>query len=223
MSEPARAVLVVEPDSRVRALVLAQLAGLGFSLFEAADGERAMEILRANEIHLVVTELYLAADGSDCLADAIGRNRSLRHTRVLAHTQFNSGRDRDWAMRVGADAYLIRPVRSARMRDVVSRLASQRAKRSQRGTTPIARRDSLEIALKEKEAGRDPTVGVIVFGREWWSELTRPEQNAFRKRAKKVGVTLRSDALLGNHFVEVRGISADEGLSSERAESPYRA
>jgi len=52
----------------------------------------------------------------------------------------------------------------------------------------------------------------------------KPARKARRKRAKKARVSLRSDSMIGTHFVEVRGPSRPEqALSTERPESPYRS
>jgi hypothetical protein len=87
----------------------------------------------------------------------------------------------------------------------------------------MVRRDSLDAALEQIEAGTLPNTSSIVFGRVWWEALSAPQRTAYRKRAKRARVNLRSDSMLGNHFVEVRGRSRDElGVSTERPESPYR-
>jgi two-component system chemotaxis response regulator CheY len=220
-SQRPYAVLVADPDARVRALLLSQLAPMGCVLHEAADGETVLRLLREHDIRIVLTELYLKTGETRCVIEAIRDDKSLRKTRALAHTQFSTSNDRDWAIKIGADAYLIRPVNPDRLRDAVARVANQTPRRSSR-TAPIARRDSLDAALKEKERGADSDVSTIVFGQAWWAKLSRNEQSGYRKRAKQAGVSLRSDTLIGSHFVEVRRSRADEGLSSERAESSHR-
>ena len=63
----------------------------------------------------------------------------------------------------------------------------------------------------------------IVFGRGWWQDVPKAEQNAFRKRARQAGVSLRSDSLMKSHYVEIRGLARTSiGLSTEQPESPYR-
>jgi hypothetical protein len=90
--------------------------------------------------------------------------------------------------------------------------------------SPIVRRDTLEAALTELERGETLAgTSTIVFGRAWWERLSPADQKSFRRRAKAARVNLRSDSMLTNHFVEVRGRSrGDQGLSTERPESPYR-
>jgi CheY-like chemotaxis protein len=226
MSEPANVILLVDPDVRARSFLASQLQQLGGQILQAADGPGALAVARAQAVKLVITELYLAAGEDECLVHAIRRDPALRRTRVLAHTNRSTAADREWAMRAGADAYLIKPTRAERMRYVVGRLTSSRAQSSHvpaTSSSPIVRRVSLDVALDEMEAGKLNDVSCIVFARTWWEDLSRPQQAGFRRRAKSARVSLRSDSMLSNHFVEVRGHSrTEQGLSTERPESPYR-
>lgn len=220
------AVLIVDPDPRLRALLASQLASVGCAVLQASDGESALRIVRERAVRLVLTELYLKAGDDDDLIHAIRRTKTLRHTRTIAHTSKATAADRDWAMRAGADAYLIKPTRAERLRDVVTRLATTRGANSSVPVTShgsMSRRDSLEVALAEAEKGGLRNASSIVFARQWWEALTATQQTAFRKRAKRARLHLHSDSALGNHFVEVRGTAPEERkLSTERQESPYR-
>lgn len=226
MPDPANVVLLVDPDPHARALLANQLAPLGYAILHAHDGPAALAIISARSVKLVVTELYLRTGDDECLIHAIRRDRALRRTRTMAHTHRSLPADREWAMRAGADAYLIKPTRAERMRYVVGRLTTTRGSNASLPATasgPIVRRDSLDEALSELEHGRLTGTSTIVFGRVWWEQLTRPDQASYRKRARAVRVNLRSDSMLGTHFVEVRGPSrGEQGLSTERPESPYR-
>jgi hypothetical protein len=129
-------------------------------------------------------------------------------------------------MTAGADAYLIKPTRAERMRYVVSRLATVKGRNAsvpETRSATIVRRDSLDAALAEVEAGKLTDTSSIVFGRVWWQALPKAQQSAFRRRARQARISLRSDSLMKNHFVEIRGRQrGDVGLSSEQPESPYR-
>ena len=226
MSEPATRVLLVDPDLRTRALVARHLSTIGCEILQAGDGAAALDIVSRTTVKVVVTELYLPAGGKDDLIEAIRADRTLRHTRAMAHTHRCLAADRDWAMHAGADAYLIKPTRAERLRYVVSRLATTRGPNAKVAPTSdgiIQRLDSLEHALDDIEGGKLAGINSIVFGREWWESLPKAQQSRFRQRARARRVNLRSDALMTSHFVELRGASrTDVGLSSERPESPYR-
>ena len=219
-------ILLVDPDTRARALLAKQLGSVATDVVQASDGAGALEVLGSRDVKVVVTELYLPTGSHACLVQAIRANPKLRRTRAVAHTHRCLPPDREWAMTAGADAYLIKPTRAERMRYVVSRLATVKGRNAsvpQTRSENIVRRDSLDAALAEVEAGKLADTSSIVFGRGWWQELPRAQQSAFRKRAKQARISLRSDSLMKNHFVEIRGtLRSDVGLSSEQPESPYR-
>ena len=126
-SETRTIVLLVDPDARSRALLAQQLSSDRLTIVEAADGVGALRILGERDVRVVVTELYVQTDGDDYLVPSIRRAKAHRKTRIVAHTNRSLTADRDWAMRAGADAYLIKPTRADRMRYVVGRLSTERA------------------------------------------------------------------------------------------------
>jgi CheY-like chemotaxis protein len=126
MAESANTVLLVDPDTRARAFLASQLRSLGCRILEAGDGPTAMAIVNAEPVKLVVTELYLATATHTCLIGEIRSNKALKKTRTLALTTRSHAADREHAMQVGADAYLIKPTRAERMRYVVGRLTNER-------------------------------------------------------------------------------------------------
>lgn len=225
MSEPVT-ILLVDPDTRARALVASQLHGDMTSVLQASDGAAALGLLATADVKVVVTEMYLPTGNHACLIEAIRADPQLRRTRTVAHTHRCLAPDREWALTAGADAYLIKPTRADRMRYVVSRLATVKGRNAsvpQARSGNIVRRDSLEAALAEVESGRLGDTSSIVFGRAWWQGLPKAQQSDFRRRARQARVSLRSDSLMKNHFVEIRGRTrSDVGLSSEQPESPYR-
>lgn len=224
MPHPARIILLVDPDPHARRLLAWHLAATKARIMQADDGATGMRIASEYPISVIVTELYLPTGEDECLIHAIRREPRLKRTRVIAHTHRSMTADREWAMRSGADAYLIKPTRAQRVRDVVSRLMGERP-----GTpTPttdatMTRRDSLDAALLEIETGGLADTSTIVFARGWWEGISVDDRKKYRARARKSGVNLRSDSMLTNHFVEVRGATRTTvGLSTERPESPYR-
>ena len=227
MPVSAKTFLLVDPDPHARALMAWHLAPLGARILQASSGVEALQVAASQPVAVIVTELYLPTGTDECLIHAVRRDPAFKRTRLVAHTHRSMTADREWAMRTGADAYLIKPTRAQRLRYVVGRLLGN-GKSVGMGppptsTAPMTRRDSLHVALNEIETGGLADTSTIVFGRAWWNALSTQERQVFRGRARKAGVSLRSDSMLGDHFVEVRGATRDAiGLSTERPESPYR-
>ena len=111
-----------------------------------------------------------------------------------------------------------------------NRLANEKSTRAPALATnkPILRRTSLDQALLESERGELTDTPTIVVGKDWWTQLAPDKQSGYRKRAKRAGVTLRSDALLGQDYVVVRSPSSAElsiasaPPATQPAASPYK-
>ena len=80
----------------------------------------------------------------------------------------------------------------------------------------ITRRDNLEAALGEIEAGRLVGSSTIVVNLEWWSGLSSAQQEAYKLRADRIRIGLVADAGLSSHYVEIRGLDEGPPMSSER-------
>jgi DNA-binding response OmpR family regulator len=121
-----RTILLVEPDSALRASWRVGLQSMGFALLEAGDAASGLRAALASEVALLVTELYLPSDGSRCLVLAARREPGLSRLKILVITSHAADDDRVWALKSGADAYLLKPVRLGRMLQVSARLATMR-------------------------------------------------------------------------------------------------
>lgn len=80
----------------------------------------------------------------------------------------------------------------------------------------LTRRDTLDRALDEIEAGTLPGATTIVVSRSWWDALSGREQGSYRTRAGQCAVALHADRDLSAHFVEVRDDGEGPSLSTER-------
>jgi hypothetical protein len=79
----------------------------------------------------------------------------------------------------------------------------------------ITRHESLSQALDELEGGSLSGVSTVVVSRGWWNGLSAQERSAYRRRAKRIKIELRTDSAMSSHYVEARG--SDSGpLSTER-------
>lgn len=140
-------ILLVEPDITSRSTTRALLEGEGYSVLEAPDAVRALEIASDRKLALVVTELYLSSPTDRCLVHAIRQTSALRRMNVLAYTSHSAAIDRAWAIAEGADGYVLKKNGSPRLLEVVSRLGKstrqRRARvRRQRSARPDARRNA---------------------------------------------------------------------------------
>jgi chemotaxis family two-component system response regulator PixH len=121
-----KTIVLADADTRHRLALRRGFEAMGYPVVEAADGASAMRVTRSREVGLVVTDLYMAAEGEPCLVRSLRRAAGLRRVKVLVLTDHSSDRDRDWAVTEGADAYLVKSTRLGRVLQVAGGLARSR-------------------------------------------------------------------------------------------------
>jgi CheY-like chemotaxis protein len=222
MAGPTQTILVVDSNARTRTSLSRRLASTGCTVLQAEDGTRALDMVRNGSVELVVSELYLQTSEDDCFIQAMRRNR-VRGTRMLAHTVHGKSVDREWAKQWGANAYLIQPATTKRLKYVVSRLLAPRKSVSKVPAARITRPATLGDAFAEIESGKLHVATSVVFARSWWTGLTRSQRNEYRARAKRLDVSLRVDPVMRQDFVELRRAGPERRARRAGKESPYRS
>jgi CheY-like chemotaxis protein len=105
---PSARILIVEDHPTMREAMRLVLEGEGFTIDEAADGERALELVRADPPDLVFLDMNIPGPSG---ADVLGELRADPATagvRVIVVTaDGEEGRGRALAM--GADEYFTKP------------------------------------------------------------------------------------------------------------------
>lgn len=136
-----RAVLVVDDDDRVRAVVRAVLEADDFEVAEAADGMSALQLLAAEEggggdgavgdsglgdtagpVRPNVLVLDVMMPGMDGIE--VCRQIDHRTTKVLMLTAREDLATREASMAAGADAFLAKPFSAVELLDAIEHLSS---------------------------------------------------------------------------------------------------
>ncbi|MBI2385354.1 MAG: response regulator transcription factor [Elusimicrobia bacterium] len=125
----SRRTLVVEDDPEMRMIYGALLQSLseeGFTALFAEDAERALEILRSQDVDLVMLDWGLPGISGEALLRALRANLRTRSLGVLMVTGRNDLTDELHALDIGADDYLAKPFEEdellARLRSLGRRL-----------------------------------------------------------------------------------------------------
>lgn len=99
-------VLVVDDDHTVREVVVSYLRASGHTVVEAADGERALEVMRTSPADLVILDLMLP--GIDGL-EVCRQLRSHSDVPIIMLTALGDASERVVGLEQGADDYLAKP------------------------------------------------------------------------------------------------------------------
>ena len=122
-------VLIVDPNDASRTNLRTTLESEGYTVVESEDSDQALDIANRSEVSLLVTELYLHTGEDRCLVRAIRQSSALRRTKVLAYTSHARKADRAWAIEEGANGYVLKQNGTARLLEVVARMARSRPRK----------------------------------------------------------------------------------------------
>jgi len=120
-------ILVVDDDSSARRVLRVTLSGMGYEIVEAARGEEALSLVRANRFDAVLLDIDMPGMGGvetcKCIRHVIAR------LPILMLTVHDGEDDKVRALDAGADDYITKPYRlrelTARLRSAVRRRNAQ--------------------------------------------------------------------------------------------------
>jgi CheY-like chemotaxis protein len=105
---PNARILIVEDHPTMREAMRLVLEGEGFVIGEAADGQRALEMMRADPPDLVFLDMNMpGSSGAQVLAEIRGDPATAGIRVIVVTADGEEGRGR--AMAVGADEYFTKP------------------------------------------------------------------------------------------------------------------
>jgi CheY-like chemotaxis protein len=114
--------LIADDEPAVRALVHATLEGDGYVILEAADGEEALEVARAELPALVLLDIMMPRlDGLE-VCRRLKADPGTSGIVIVMLTAQAQDRDRQRGLAAGADDYFTKPFSPLALLDMVERL-----------------------------------------------------------------------------------------------------
>src|SRR5574339_662242 len=144
MSEAGQRVLVVDDENAIRRYLHTALTAQGFTVFEAANGEGAVNAVLANRPDIMILDLGLPDfDG----IEVTRRLREWSQMPIIILSVREAEHDKIAALDAGADDYLTKPFGTgelmARMRVVMRRLSGK-------SDEPVLQVDALKMDLARR-------------------------------------------------------------------------
>ena len=131
------------------------LAPEGYNLFEAFTGKEALEIVRSNDIHLILLDVMMPVmDG----ITATAKIRETSNVPIILLTAKSETEDKVLGLNVGADDYITKPFVPV---EVLARVRSQLRRYAQLGSFPVSAERNLTIGSISLD---DRTKSVTVDG-----------------------------------------------------------
>jgi DNA-binding response OmpR family regulator len=114
MSEDPRHILVVDDNEDIRSLLSLVLQTAGYEVFLAGNGNEAMEIVKNNELDLILLDVMMPGLSGLEVLSLIRENKVKRISEipVMMITAKSTISDIDEAVDIGASSYIIKPFRN---------------------------------------------------------------------------------------------------------------
>ena len=180
MSEAGQRVLVVDDENAIRRYLRTALTAQGFTVYEAASGEEAVNAVLSDRPDIIILDLGLPDfDG----IEVTRRLREWSQTPIIILSVREAENDKIAALDAGADDYLTKPFGTgelmARMRVAMRRLANK-------SDAPVLQVDSLKMDLSRR----------LVTVRDQEISLTPTEYDILRLLMQNAGKVLTHRQLL---------------------------
>jgi two-component system, chemotaxis family, chemotaxis protein CheY len=118
--------LVVDDSLALRRSVMYALQRLGdIVCIEANDGAEAIKKLASGSFDIVLTDINMPLLDGLKLISHIRSEPSLSKLPIIVITTESADADRERALKLGADAYLVKPVKAQDVLDAVQRLLNR--------------------------------------------------------------------------------------------------
>jgi DNA-binding response OmpR family regulator len=108
-------ILVVDDDANTRLLLKIILAGAGYNIALAADGEQAWKLLSANLPDLLLTDIMMPGLDGFALLERVRADPRTRTLPVILLSAKSSPDDLAKGLDLGADDYITKPFQKAEL------------------------------------------------------------------------------------------------------------
>ena len=107
-----RTVLTVDDSRTMRDMLRMALAGAGFNVVEAVDGEHGLEVLSAHRPDVIITDINMPIMDGLKLVKRVRTDPVHKDTPIIIITTEGSQEDRQRALQLGANAYITKPIQA---------------------------------------------------------------------------------------------------------------
>ena len=185
---PSRNALVVEDDPAIRELLRLHLDLAGFTIAEAADGRRGLELARSSTFDLLLLDVMLPGLDGVTLCRAIRAGTPNARAPILMLTARDAEADKVLGLESGADDYLTKPFG---IRELMARIGALMRRHARAGDWAAPAAGPLRLAQITVDRERRE---VVVRGAP--VELTRQEFDLLVLLAARPGMVFTRAGLL---------------------------
>lgn len=118
-------ILIVDDSPTTRRVLADGLTSQGVHVVEAADGEKALQLVAETYPDIVVLDIILPKQSGYQVCRTLKRQPKTKNIPVIILTSKSGDKDRDWGIEQGADAYLTKPVELEELLQTARQLVGQ--------------------------------------------------------------------------------------------------
>ena len=126
-------ILIVEDNSQNVRLLKMALRAKGYTLLEAADGEKALDMAINNKPDLIIMDIQLPKVNGVEVTKKLRQMSDFKQTPIIAVTAYAMKGDEEKIMKAGCDVYLPKPINTRQLPEIVAKMLLQRQKDSIEG------------------------------------------------------------------------------------------
>ena len=117
----ARRILLVDDSPSELLLFQSMLAGKGYEIFTASDGDQALQQASEQNPDLILLDVILPKKSGFQVCRQLKQAAATKGIKIIMVTSKNQESDRFWGLKQGADEYLTKPVQASVLLESVER------------------------------------------------------------------------------------------------------
>ena len=117
-------ILIIEDNEQNLYLMRFLLTKYGFTVFEATDGIKGLEMAKKIKPYLILLDIQLPAMDGYAVARELRKNDDLAGTTIVAVTSYAMVGDRERILEAGADGYIEKPIDPERFIEQIKKYIS---------------------------------------------------------------------------------------------------
>jgi signal transduction histidine kinase/DNA-binding response OmpR family regulator len=119
---PRRSVLVVDDIAADRALLVKLLTELGFTIYQAANGQEGIDQAQAHQPDLILMDCAMPLLDGRAATRRLHQLAAFQHTPIIAISASVAGQDQAANLAAGASAFVAKPIAQAELLEQIGRL-----------------------------------------------------------------------------------------------------
>jgi two-component system chemotaxis response regulator CheY len=117
-------ILTVDDSRTMRDMLKVALMEAGYRVIQAVDGQHGLEVLEQETPHVIITDINMPRLDGFGFIENVRRNPRYLGIPILVLTTESSPEKKNLARRAGATGWIVKPFDSAKLVDVVRRVAA---------------------------------------------------------------------------------------------------